>query len=266
VGEASAARRRRDEARIQRPPDEPALRRTRSRPVPSKTLGRQSPTESNEVPLPQCKAKYRSRRQDRRATLRMKCRRCEHEIVVKGDLAVAESEPPPPRKQRRSNDHGLASSAGPSAGARALRVQPRGPAASPTSRAPAARGAGSARRGLSPADERRRCGASAAVGGDAARRVARRHPRGARRSMKRDELVRKIAAGAVTGESLCWREASTTGVRFATSPSSRRCCAARQLRSPATRPPFQGLAPHRGRATPPAAARPVRRGARRGRE
>ena len=49
---------------------------------------------------PQCKAKYQiADDKIEGRTLRMKCRRCEHEIVVKGDLAIAESEPPPPNKQ-----------------------------------------------------------------------------------------------------------------------------------------------------------------------
>ena len=47
---------------------------------------------------PQCKAKYQiaDDKIDGR-TLRMKCRRCEHEIVVKGDVDAAGAEAAEPR-------------------------------------------------------------------------------------------------------------------------------------------------------------------------
>ncbi len=168
---------------------------------------------------PQCKAKYQiADDKIEGRTLRMKCRRCEHEIVVKGDLAIAESEPPPPNRQP-AQPVGKAPIAGrpvpaarpaaaPSVGARKpVGAALAAPAAAPAARSPAPRGAGSALG----ADFRRQMSAgaaepartSAATPLDAWHVAIHEVPVG---PMKREELARKIATGAVTGESLCWRE------------------------------------------------------------
>ena len=168
---------------------------------------------------PQCKAKYQiADDKIEGRTLRMKCRRCEHEIVVKGDLAIAESEPPPPNNQP-VQPAGKAPIAGrpvpaarpaaaPSVGARKpVGAALAAPAAVPAARSPAPRGAGSALG----ADFRRQMSAGAAEPArsaaatplDAWHVAIHEVPVG---PMKREELARKIASGAVTGESLCWRE------------------------------------------------------------
>ena len=219
---------------------------------------------------PQCKAKYQiaDDKIDGR-TLRMKCRRCEHEIVVKGDVAVAESEPPPPAAKPTSarTSTGSRPAAGPSAGAR----RPAGaalaaPAANPASRAPAPRGAGSALG----ADFRRQMRAGATAPSRPPRRrrsrVARRHPRGARRP---DE-ARRAGAQDRGQRRLVSRSAGARLRRLASASRRRRALAAAAPLAapppPTTRPSAQGSPRTAGRATAGSSGTPEGRGARRGRE
>lgn len=144
---------------------------------------------------PQCKAKYQiADEKIERRTLRMKCRRCEFEIVVKGDAA--------------SVGAGAAGSASSEDAAPGLEsVVPRAAAESAAPKA-GPRAAGSALG----ADFRRQMSAGAAseppkaappAPVDAWHVAINEVPVG---PMRRDEVGRKIASGAVDGESLCWRE------------------------------------------------------------
>jgi len=213
---------------------------------------------------PQCKAKYQiADEKIEGRTLRMKCRRCEHEIVVKGDLAIAESEPPPPNNQpvQPAAKAPIAvrptpaarPAAGPSVGARRpVGAALAAPASAPASRSPAPRGAGSALG----ADFRRQMSAGAAEPArsatatplDAWHVAIHEVPVG---PMKREELARKIAAGAVTGESLCWREGfdDWRPLRDVAELSP-------LLRRPTNPPPVARPTPPMGRVAP-AAGRPV---------
>jgi predicted Zn finger-like uncharacterized protein len=151
-----------------------------------------------------CKAKYQiADEKVSGRTLRMKCRRCGHDILIDGH-AMASSVPP----------------AAPSPAALA-----RKPGA--TSLVPAAQGRGDPRAvtamaGAAPRPGAQRSRPPSALGQDFRRHIAA-PPEVPQRTapydlwhvaiqdvpvgpMTRDELARKVEAGAVTGESLCWRE------------------------------------------------------------
>ncbi|MBK8170618.1 MAG: zinc-ribbon domain-containing protein [Sandaracinaceae bacterium] len=165
---------------------------------------------------PQCKAKYQiaDEKIDGR-TLRMKCRRCEHEILVRGDGTIGgASEPAPAPTATREPTH-QTSAAGRLAapniaqtsrtGSQVGPTPQRSPSMRPSMRAPAptsALGADFRRQAVaapqSPASQR-----APASTLDQWHVSIQDVPVG---PMKRDELARKIGAGAVTGDSLCWRE------------------------------------------------------------
>ena len=155
-----------------------------------------------------CKAKYQiADEKIAGRTLRMKCRKCGDDIVVRGG---ARSNPPPARQSHRPAPSRGGSSVGP-------RPEPQrrrggsGPARLPTGGSSASRlPGGTARRPPSAlgAEFRRQV----ASGPDVASRTTpldQWHvaindvPVG---PIKRDEITRKITTGAVTGDSLCWRE------------------------------------------------------------
>jgi len=140
-----------------------------------------------------CKAKYQiADEKIAGRTLRMKCRRCGHDIVIRGDEGGQRPAAPAPA---------------------APRPQPQ----------PAAGAGASRRRGgssVGPAPQRARAGS--ALGADFRRQVTsgpQPAPRAAALDqwhvaindvpvgpIRRDEIARKAAAGAITPESLCWRE------------------------------------------------------------
>lgn len=152
-----------------------------------------------------CKAKYQIA--DEKAsgkTLRMKCRRCGHDILIDGHNMPASSVPPAPPGARRTS-----SSLAPSharAGAMSAPLPGRLPGvpgglARPSasrSKPPSALGAEFRRHMAAPPEVPQR---SAPY--DLWHAAIQDVPVG---PMTRDELARKIETGAVTAESLCWRE------------------------------------------------------------
>lgn len=153
---------------------------------------------------PQCKAKYQiaDDKIDGR-TLRMKCRRCEHEIVVRGDGLVHEDAAAPNPPTGSSPGRLQSPKLGQRSGGSSVGPMPRRPSSHPSARPQPA----------------------SALGADFRRQgVTAPPPPGSQRPpsvldqwhvsiqdvpvgpMKREELARKIAAGAVTGDSLSWRE------------------------------------------------------------
>jgi len=183
---------------------------------------------------PQCKAKYQiADEKIERRTLRMKCRRCEFEIVVKGDAASVEA------------GAGGVAAAGAAAG-QAAAVAPRAAAESAAPKA-GQRAAGSALG----ADFRRQMSAGAAsepakpappAPVDAWHVAINEVPVG---PMRREEVGRKIASGAVDGESLCWREGFDDW-----RPVKDVAELAPLLRRPAPPAPARPLAPVPGRSQP----------------
>jgi predicted Zn finger-like uncharacterized protein len=154
-----------------------------------------------------CKAKYQIA--DEKAsgkTLRMKCRRCGHDILIDGHNVSSSSAPPPAAAAPRRPASVVPSPARAGSGATALPSRP------------------SAAQGLPPrpAALRSKPPAATALGTEFRRHVAA-PPEVPQRTapydlwhvaikdvpvgpMTREELGRKIEAGAVTEDSLCWRE------------------------------------------------------------
>src|SRR6185295_16883030 len=151
---------------------------------------------------PQCKAKYQIPDEKIAGrTLRMKCRRCEHDIIVKGDTDSLTA----------AHDEAAKAAPRPAAGAAPGRKPEPARAARGASQS---RGSGS---GAGPLPK------GSALGADFRKNVGQAEPQRASipspldawhvaindvpvGPMRREELARKIAAGAVTGDSLCWRE------------------------------------------------------------
>ncbi len=155
-----------------------------------------------------CRAKYQiADEKIAGRTLRMKCRRCNHDIVIRGDDNLLSSSN---RAAVRPGSAPGRPPAPPAPGSR--RPGPRPPVAPP---GPAPRGPGPQAASRKPpgsalgADFRQK--AAAGQSGDSRAAVVEPlwHvaindvPVG---PIRRDEITRKVAAGAVTGESLCWRE------------------------------------------------------------
>lgn len=154
---------------------------------------------------PQCKAKYQiADEKIEGRTLRMKCRRCEFEITVRGDgLAASEDsqagQPPTGSSPGRLQSPKL----GQRTGGSSVGPAPRRPSAHPSARLqpPSALGADFRRQGVTappPPSSQRPPSVL-----DQWHVSIQDVPVG---PMKREELARKIGAGAVTGDSLCWRE------------------------------------------------------------
>jgi predicted Zn finger-like uncharacterized protein len=145
---------------------------------------------------PNCKAKYQiADEKVSGRTLRMDCRRCGQNITIRADMAIEDAAEVAPAPKP------------------APVVKPGGPTTSTGRRA-----------GLTGANPAQ--GSGSALGADFQRSVSKPHALGAAEPsrttpldqwhvaindvpvgpLRRDEIVRKIAAGAVTAESLCWRE------------------------------------------------------------
>ncbi len=158
-----------------------------------------------------CKAKYQiADEKVSGRTLRMKCRRCDHDILIDGHSMPATSNPPPtvissPQPPRRG---GVSVIPGPGRSGSGAHHQPKPPRA-PGIPAPPGRALGRSQPPSSlSADFRRHVAAPPEVPQRTAPydlwHVAIQDvPVG---PMTRDELGRKIDAGAVTADSLCWRE------------------------------------------------------------
>ncbi len=154
-----------------------------------------------------CKAKYQIPDEKIAGrTLKMDCRRCSTPIVIRGDLGVPDDaeeiveEPAARQSPRASASASVAGGRRPAPAARPLG------AAGASNVGPHPSSARTSTRGSLGADFRRNVGAEPAR---AITPLDQWHvaindvPVG---PMKRDEISRKIATGAVTGESLAWRE------------------------------------------------------------
>ncbi len=139
-----------------------------------------------------CKAKYQiADEKISGRTLRMKCRRCQHDIIIRGEEQAAAAAP--------------AAAASGAARAPAAPRRPGGPAPAPAPRAP--------QRGSALGADFRR-----SVGGAAPKPPAPAPPPPPAElwhvaindvpvgPIRREEVEKKIQTGAVNGESLCWRE------------------------------------------------------------
>lgn len=154
-----------------------------------------------------CKAKYQiADEKVAGKTLRMKCRRCGHDILINGEGLVLEAEAE--RVDPRRGPSASQSRGGSGVGPAPRRIGGRGGSSvGPMPQRPASR----------------RPPASSPLGADFRRQVGTGAPSEAARAtpldqwhvaindvpvgpVKRDEIARKIAAGQVNGESLVWRE------------------------------------------------------------
>jgi len=186
-----------------------------------------------------CKAKYQiADEKITGRTLRMKCRRCSHDIVIRGESEAIEAPAQRP---------GAAS-----AGSR-RRAQAPAPAPQPRAGATSSRRQQPAGSALG-ADFRRQVSSG---GHDVPERVSPLEqwhvaindvPVG---PVKRDEIARKVAAGAVNGSSLCWREGFDDWRPIKEVPEL-----AAVLRQRASRPPPPARGAIAPRGAPPARSRP----------
>lgn len=158
-----------------------------------------------------CKAKYQiADEKVSGRTLRMKCRRCGHDILIDGHSMPASSPPSTPAPvagSTRRTGTGMSSvSPGVTRGGSTAQPLPARPPAvaglprpaAPRSKPPSALGAEFRRHVAAPPEVPQR---SAPY--DLWHAAIKDVPVG---PMTREELARKIEAGAVTAESLCWRE------------------------------------------------------------
>lgn len=147
-----------------------------------------------------CKAKYQIPDEKIAGrTLRMKCRKCDHEIILKGPKDEADAGPTEgsnASKKRSGSSSGPAPRPGARRGGSQAGPRPTSPVAAQPKRASSL---GSEFRKGSLAPDAPSTRAPAAEWYVAINDV----PVG---PIKRDEVARKIGLGAVTAESLCWRE------------------------------------------------------------
>jgi predicted Zn finger-like uncharacterized protein len=152
-----------------------------------------------------CKAKYQIA--DEKAsgrTLRMKCRRCGHDILIDGHNMPASSPPAAPPARRAGTASVVPAPARAGSGAQPLPPRPAGAAPGlprPTatrSKPPSALGAEFRRHVAAPPEVPKRTAPY-----DLWHVAIQDVPVG---PMTREELARKIEAGAVNADSLCWRE------------------------------------------------------------
>ncbi|MBX3251256.1 MAG: zinc-ribbon domain-containing protein, partial [Myxococcales bacterium] len=144
-----------------------------------------------------CKAKYQIPDEKIAGrTLRMKCRKCNHDIIIRGPQeAEPEPAPSPAVGGRRAGGSGV-SPAPRARGTRGSHAGPRPSAPASAPRKPSSLGADFRRSSLSPESAPPRAAPEWHV-------AINDVPVG---PIRRDEVARKIGTGAVTGESLCWRE------------------------------------------------------------
>lgn len=162
-----------------------------------------------------CKAKYQIPDEKISGrTLRMKCRKCSHEIIIRGpkgpESGASESERRSPARTSASSAGRMPTSSSPSLSpsSSASRRRPSSATASRPSSVAASRPA------------QRQSSRPSALGADFRRGTFTPEPVTAKPPtewyvaindvpvgpIKREEVARKIGMGAVTGESLCWRE------------------------------------------------------------
>jgi len=201
-----------------------------------------------------CKAKYQiADEKVSGRTLRMKCRRCGHDILIDGHSMASASAAHPAPAQRRGG------------GTSTVSVLPPGPAR------PSVAHQAAPRAGTSPGLPRptvTRSKPPSSLGADFRRHVAA-PPEVPQRTapydlwhvaiqdvpvgpMTRDELSRKIDAGAVTPESLCWREGMDDWRPLGELPELAGLLRRSRegLRAPRHRPPPEVPSHHGSRASP----------------
>lgn len=152
-----------------------------------------------------CKAKYQiADEKVSGKTLRMKCRRCGHDILIDGHNMPASSPPPAPAPRRAGTASVVPAPARAGSGAQPLPPRPAAlgqglprPTAS-RSKPPSALGAEFRRHVAAPPEVPKRTAPY-----DLWHVAIQDVPVG---PMTREELGRKIEAGAVNADSLCWRE------------------------------------------------------------
>lgn len=155
-----------------------------------------------------CKAKYQiADEKVSGRTLRMKCRRCGHDILIDGHNMPQSTPSSPAPAPRRTGSSTVSVMPGPGRGGSSAQALPARPGSAGGSLPRPGSGRSKPPSGLS-ADFRRHVAAPPEVPQRSAPydlwHVAIQDvPVG---PMTRDELARKIDAGAVTPESLCWRE------------------------------------------------------------
>ncbi|MGE0788867.1 MAG: AgmX/PglI C-terminal domain-containing protein [Sandaracinaceae bacterium] len=198
---------------------------------------------------PNCKAKYQiSDEKIAGRTLKMDCRRCNHPIVIRGTVQPSSSSRP--GNIHAGVDHASASQTGPS-----IASPSRRPGGSHVGQAPSR---GSSRSALG--SDFRRNAAAAPPAPQRPTALDQWHvainevPVG---PMKREEVDKKMAAGAITGESLCWREGFDDWREVKKVPELAALLRRHQAR-PAPPPPRPAFpAPSRGLGGRPAPAAPA---------
>lgn len=166
---------------------------------------------------PNCKAKYQiADEKVAGRTLRMDCRRCGNNVTIRADMAAEEVDVAPvsePLKSTPPSARASATAAAPKRSTGAIAAAAPRTGGSNVGPAPLA-SASRAARPIGPPS-------GSALGADFRRNVSMA-PDAPKRTpldqwhvaindvpvgpMRRDEITKKIAAGAITGESLCWRE------------------------------------------------------------
>jgi predicted Zn finger-like uncharacterized protein len=221
---------------------------------------------------PNCKAKYQiADEKVSGRTLRMDCRRCGHNITIRADMATDEADELEAKPSVRPP-------AGAARGGSVVGPNPMG--------AVGARPRAGLTGAHAPASAHPATGAGSALGADFRRNVGSA-PEAASRTtpldqwhvaindvpvgpLRRDEIVKKIGAGAVTAESLCWREGLDDWRPLRDIPElaallRRSLSPEPPARPGAARPPLAGAPPRAGAAAPagrPGAATAARPAAR----
>jgi len=167
---------------------------------------------------PNCKAKYQiADEKVAGRTLRMDCRRCGNNVTIRADMEAEEVDVAPVSEPNKS----APPSARASASATAVPKRPTGSMASATASRTSGSNVGPAPSASSRAARPIGPPSGSALGADFRRNVSMA-PEAPKRTpldqwhvaindvpvgpMRRDEITKKIATGAITGESLCWRE------------------------------------------------------------
>ncbi len=196
-----------------------------------------------------CKAKYQIA--DEKAsgrTLRMKCRRCGHDILIDGHtMPAAASAPPPAPSPTRARAQSVVPAPRPGSGVGPAPARPHAPPARgqpARSKPPVSLSQDFRRHIAAPPEVPQRTSPY-----DLWHVAIQDVPVG---PMTRDELGRKIDAGAVTADSLCWREGMDDWRPLGELPE-----VSQLLRRPA-RPEPRSQRPPRPRVPPPVVPAPPR--------